>query len=391
MPEILDVTGAMNRAAFDARLTAERHALRSTGAPAALIVFDVDGLDAIAQTYGPARADDVLHGVAARLRERHRCWPYRVGHNLFAVLLTGGDEAAGAQLGEIVRASVAIRPIGGLTITVSVGVAASPAGWGWDDPTLGARADAELHRAHAKGGDVTVAHEAGVVTPADERTPRLLAPRAAVTHELASWWSTLTQRGHSTDEPAPGVTAPEPSTVAAGHPVIDDPTQSLTRDALAWHAAELAARAAQNRLPVALVLADLDDADVRARFGATAGEEILRVTADRIETATSTCPYRAGDDTFAVLLVGDDARRAFAVAERMRAAVAAVSAGSLRVSASVGVATSPPGVFSLADLEARATRARRDARAGGGNQVQMDGVPAAPAPTPVTRPALRAA
>lgn len=393
MPEILDVTGAFSRAALDARLAAERHALRASGAPAALLVLDVDRLGEIAQTYGADRADQALRGVAERLRERHRCWPYRVDDDAFVVLLPGGDEHAGAELAEIVRASIVIRPIAQLPVTVSVGVAASPPGWGWDDITLGARADAALRRAKSEGRNLAVAHDAGIVTPAEERPRRLLTPQSVVTYEKPSWWSVLTHREPRAAEPAPQHTlAPDPSAVAPAHPVVDDLTQALTREALEWRAAEFAARARQNGLAAALIVADLDDfTTVNERFGAHAGDDVLRHAASRIEASGHTCPYRTERDTFAVLLVGDDARRAFGVAERIRAAVASASAGALQLRASVGVAAAAPGSFDLADAEHRALAALAAARAGGGDQVRLDGMPAASPPAPGAPRVLRAA
>ncbi|MBJ7332433.1 MAG: diguanylate cyclase, partial [Solirubrobacteraceae bacterium] len=77
-------TPAFSRDALDARLAAERHVLRAEHASAALLVVDVDQLAGIADAYGPDRADEVVRGVAERLCERHRCWPYRVGGDEFA-------------------------------------------------------------------------------------------------------------------------------------------------------------------------------------------------------------------------------------------------------------------------------------------------------------------
>lgn len=388
-PAVLDASGAFSRAALDARLAAERHALRETGAPAALVVLEVDA----------DGSDAIVAGVAERLRERHRCWPYRVSQRAFVVLLPGGDEPAGAELAEIIRASVAIRPIAQRAVTVSVGVAASPSGWGWDDATLGTRADAALRRAQAEGGNVAVAHGLGIVTPDEERPTRgrrLAAPHAEVVHRKPSWWSVLTQRDPDPDPdtPLPMVpVAPDASTVAAGLPVVDGVSQALTRSALEWRAAELAHRARQNGLAVALVVAGLDRfAAVDGRFGPPAGDEVLREIAHRIEAQAPrfVCPYRVADDAFAVLLVGDEARRAFALAERVRGAVAAASAGALVLSASVGVAAAAPGTFDLDHVARRALAAQNAAREGGGDQVRVDGAPAAP-PAPGTPRTLRAA
>lgn len=391
-PAVLDDSGAFSRAALDARLAAERHALRGSGAAAALLVLELDGYADL----GPLRAAAAA-GLAERLRERHRCWPYRVSECAFVVLLPGGDEAAGAELAEIARASVAIRPVAGRPLTVSVGVAASPAGWGWDDAGLGARADAALRRAQEAGGNAAVAHERGLVTPDAERHQRgrrLAAPRPDVVHPRVTWWSALTHRDRD-ERPTPALpaaVAPEPSLAAAAHAVVDDPSQALTPDALRWRAAELAERARQNGLPAVLVVTDVDGfAGLAARFGGRAADDVLHQVAHRVETAAAACPYRTGDGTFAVLLVGDDAGRAFGVAERVRARVAAASAGALNLSASVGVAYAAPGRFDLAGVERRAAAALAAAQAGGGDRVRVDGVPAVAPPAPDAPRVLRVA
>lgn len=386
MPEILDATGAFSHAALDARLAAERHALHG---PVALLALEIDGTADIVSAYGSARLEDVRRGVAERLRERHRCWPYRTGDDDFVVPLTGGDAAAGAELAEIVRASVAIRPIAGLPVRVSVGVASAGS---WNDHGLTDRVRSALARARRAGGNAAVSDEHGLVTPDEERFgPRkLTAPNADVTFAPPSWWSVLTR---SDPEPAaaPVPAPPNPSSAAPPHEVADAPTGALSADALAWHAAELAQRSAQNGLTVALVVTDLDgSAALRERFGAAAVDDVLREVARRIGEQTPA--YRTGPDAFTTVLVGEDARRAFAVAERIRASVAAASAGTLTLSASVGVASAPPGSFDLADLDRRATAAQAAAHAGGGDQVRLDGaVPAATATGTGTPRALRAA
>jgi diguanylate cyclase (GGDEF)-like protein len=385
---LLDVTGAFSRDALDARLAAERHALRESGAPCALLVLEVDDLDA----YGAGPRAEILHGVAHRLRERHRCWPYRVSDDAFVVPLPHGDETAGGQLAEIVRASVAIRPVAGVAITVSVGVAA---GIGWDDNTLALRADAALRRAQDIGGNAAVADGAGLVTPADERPPRprrIAAPRSAVTHDRESWWSLLTRRedeAQAEPAPAPTAVAPDPTQVAPAHAVADRLTGALTTDALSWEAAELASRVEQNGTPVALVVADIDHfTHINDTFGRGAGDDVLREVARRVR-ATGGMAYRVGGDTFAVVLTGEDTRRAFAVAERIRGSIAAASAGRLELSASVGVATARPGAgFELAAVQARAIAAAHAAPRG---EVRIDAPAAATQAAPGQARTLRAA
>jgi diguanylate cyclase (GGDEF)-like protein len=68
------------------------------------------------------------------------------------VILPGADEDAAAELAERLRAGIAGAPVGGLTITMSFGVAAAaPGAFRWDD--VYERADAALYRAKQDGRD----------------------------------------------------------------------------------------------------------------------------------------------------------------------------------------------------------------------------------------------
>jgi diguanylate cyclase (GGDEF)-like protein len=96
--------------------------------------------------------------------------------------------------------------------------------------------------------------------------------------------------------------------------------------------------------PVALVLADLDNfKQVNDRYGHELGDEVLRAFSRvlREQLRDVDLPGRIGGDEFAVLLRETDGAGAVALAERLRAGLAAVRVatprGPLRVTASLGV------------------------------------------------------
>jgi diguanylate cyclase (GGDEF)-like protein len=96
---------------------------------------------------------------------------------------------------------------------------------------------------------------------------------------------------------------------------------------------------------LAVLFIDLDDfKDVNDSLGHAAGDELLRVTAQRLDQTIrpGDLVARLGGDEFAVLLDGiPDARIAFAVAERIVAAVrepVVIGDGRVQVGASVGLA-----------------------------------------------------
>jgi diguanylate cyclase (GGDEF)-like protein len=144
------------------------------------------------------------------------------------------------------------------------------------------------------------------------------------------------------------------------------------------------ARAERLGGPTALVLADLDDFKaVNDRYGHPAGDavlcafaELLRESVREIDTAG-----RFGGEEFMLLLPGTDAAGAAHVAERVRAALAErviVTPGgaAIRITASFGVATSPPSA-SAGELITAADTALYGAKNAGKNQVGTGKVPLA--------------
>ena len=153
---ILDpLTGMLNRTALTNRTEEIEHQSRLTGEPVAVLVADLDHFKLVNDNHGHAIGDAVLQEVAYRLRTELRAYDlaYRLGGEEFVILLLGGTPMATTATAEQLREAVAAKPIVGLDITVSIGLAASAPGTSfvWDD--VFARADAALYQAKADGRD----------------------------------------------------------------------------------------------------------------------------------------------------------------------------------------------------------------------------------------------
>jgi diguanylate cyclase (GGDEF)-like protein len=149
------LTGMLNRKALGARVHELRQQSEVTGEPIGVLVADLDHFKRINDTHGHAVGDVVLKDVAYLLRKQLRAFDlaYRLGGEEFLILVPGSDIEHTAELGERLRAAVATAEQvgGGLSITMSVGVAASPHDERFDYPAVFAKADAALYRAKRGG------------------------------------------------------------------------------------------------------------------------------------------------------------------------------------------------------------------------------------------------
>ncbi len=153
--------------------------------------------------------------------------------------------------------------------------------------------------------------------------------------------------------------------------------------------------AAVRGVPLAVVMFDLDHFKaVNDRHGHEAGDAALRAFAEVLgaNTRRMNLSARFGGEEFICVLGGADALAAVAVAERIRAGIAAQRFpwGALTVSA--GVAAYEDGMGSYEILVATADRALYRAKATGRNRVESAEpvVAAAPAPLPASEPAAAA-
>ncbi|HYE13353.1 MAG TPA: diguanylate cyclase [Pyrinomonadaceae bacterium] len=127
-----------------------------------------------------------------------------------------------------------------------------------------------------------------------------------------------------------------------------------------------AARTERYGHPFCLLLIDIDNfKEVNDTQGHDAGDEAIRRVGGAIQTATrgiDTCA-RIGGDEFAVILPETDIERGLEVAERLRAAIAAVGGGG--ITASLGVAEMPASAHDGGALRAAADAALYEAKRAG--------------------------
>lgn len=156
---------------------------------------------------------------------------------------------------------------------------------------------------------------------------------------------------------------------------LESVTDPLTKVFNRRHFDEVAQQKSQNTEPLAVILLDLDHfKNVNDSYGHTVGDEVLRIAATRLSSAlrpTDTLA-RYGGEEFVVLLSKASLSIAEQVARRLHSSLSEqsfhTSAGSLRVTASFGVAAYQPGTPFEQALEA-ADRALYEAKRSGRNRV----------------------
>lgn len=139
-------------------------------------------------------------------------------------------------------------------------------------------------------------------------------------------------------------------------------------------------RAIRQLTSVALLMVDLDGfKSINDRFGHVAGDLVIRDISEILRRSVrifDVCT-RFGGEEFAVMMPGGTAESAGAIAERIRQRVEAYQRNEsdlidLRVTASIGVAVSPPG-RTARELIERADRALYHAKKQGKNRVSTAG------------------
>lgn len=129
------LTGAYNRAHFDATLAAAFQQAKQAGTPLAVLFFDADKFKSVNDTLGHQAGDVVLKELSRRTRgllERTGT-VCRYGGEEFAVILPGVGLAKAARIAELLRDVIAKTPVDlrackvseeERTVTVSIGVSA---------------------------------------------------------------------------------------------------------------------------------------------------------------------------------------------------------------------------------------------------------------------------
>jgi diguanylate cyclase (GGDEF)-like protein len=144
-------------------------------------------------------------------------------------------------------------------------------------------------------------------------------------------------------------------------------------------------RALRQATSVGLLMVDLDGfKGINDRFGHVAGDIVIRDISEILRRSVrifDVCT-RFGGEEFAVMMPGGTLESASAIAERIRQRVESYQRTEqelavLRVTASIGVAVSPPGLTARELIE-RADRALYQAKRSGKNRVSRADDPSAP-------------
>jgi diguanylate cyclase (GGDEF)-like protein/putative nucleotidyltransferase with HDIG domain len=171
------LTGVLPRATFVSAVAEALAQRRSATAPVSVVFVDVDDLARVNEAYGHLQGDDVLWAIARVLQHGLRGGDVvgRYGGDEFAILLPGAPLEVAREVARRLQAAVArlrspVRsdPETTMAVTVSAGVASSPA-HAETAESLIAAADRALFAARRAGG--------GGMTSADEVEQRPAAPR----------------------------------------------------------------------------------------------------------------------------------------------------------------------------------------------------------------------
>lgn len=152
------LTGLPNRTLFEDRLQEALHRAHRHGAIVGLLFIDLDHFKHINDSLGHGVGDQMLQGVAARLRAqvRETDTVARLGGDEFTVLLDElAESGTAAIVAEKLRAALAEPLVVGnqeLFISGSIGISCYPQDGG-DAQTLLKNADAAMYRAKERGRD----------------------------------------------------------------------------------------------------------------------------------------------------------------------------------------------------------------------------------------------
>jgi diguanylate cyclase (GGDEF)-like protein/putative nucleotidyltransferase with HDIG domain len=118
------LTGCLNRRAFHEQLASAFAWARRNEKPLCAIMLDIDHFKSVNDTYGHARGDDVLRGVAETLRTSVRAADVvcRYGGEEFCILLPATDLVGAFALAEKLRLAIAGAKIADIPVTASLGV-----------------------------------------------------------------------------------------------------------------------------------------------------------------------------------------------------------------------------------------------------------------------------
>lgn len=165
------LTGVRNRRALDECLSGLMALKNRYREPFSLAMIDVDHFKKINDELGHLNGDHVLRAVAALLDQavRETDTVARYGGEEFVVVLPHTDLDGATIFCERMRQRVAQQSLGGVTVTISVGLASSLEGE--DAAGLLSRADAALYLAKRSGRNRVYCHTGGQIEPAADVEP----------------------------------------------------------------------------------------------------------------------------------------------------------------------------------------------------------------------------
>ena len=160
------LTGLHNRRYMAGQLQAMVDRAGHGGDPVAVLVMDIDHFKAVNDGFGHDAGDEVLREFAVRLATNVRAidLPCRLGGEEFVVVMPGASLEAASRVADRIRRDIEGQPFPimggaeGLSVTVSIGVAASVPG---DSPEgLLKRADEGVYEAKSRGRNQVIARAA---------------------------------------------------------------------------------------------------------------------------------------------------------------------------------------------------------------------------------------
>jgi len=163
-----ELTGLMNRRAFDGWLGEEIVRSRRFSRPVGLVLLDLDHFKSINDRYGHPAGDAVLREMARRVAETIRTVDraIRYGGEEFAVIATEADGPGALETARRLVAAASASPVRlpdgrEITVSLSAGAAAFPNDAG-DSASLIEAADLALYLAKRSGRNRAVAHDPGL-------------------------------------------------------------------------------------------------------------------------------------------------------------------------------------------------------------------------------------